>query len=133
MITLIKNLVLTAILLVVLSCSAKREMVTTFGSYDSNRDDRVDREEFETVFAEQGDFNTWDIDEDRRLTEDEWENGFNVYSSSYPYEERGVFDDWDTDNDSYVDDDEYNDGFFGLWDSNDDDYVEEREFDENSR
>lgn len=133
MISLIKCLALSSILLMIVSCSTKREMVTTFGSYDANRDDRVDREEFETVFAEQGDFNTWDIDEDRRITEDEWEKGFNVYSSSYPYEERGIFDDWDTNKDTYVDDDEYNEGFFGLFDSNDDNYIDQREFDDTNR
>lgn len=129
----IKNITLVSVLAIAASCSTKREMVNTFGYYDSNRDDRVDREEFSAVFPERGDFENWDADEDRRLTEDEWEKGFNVYSSSYPYEERGLFDDWDTNRDSYVDDNEFNDGFFGLWDGNDDNYVAETEFNENNR
>lgn len=120
---------IAVILLLLLSaCQGNREMVHTMGYYDTDRNDEVDPEEFNKVFANQGDFDSWDIDEDRQLTEDEWNEGFNNYRSSYPYEERGLFDDWDTDNDAYVDDNEFNEGFFGMWDEDDDGLITAEEW-----
>ncbi|MGK7391634.1 MAG: hypothetical protein ACNS60_14870 [Candidatus Cyclobacteriaceae bacterium M2_1C_046] len=124
---------LTLVMLIFSACQGNREMVHTFGYYDTNQDYEVDPEEFNTVFANQGDFKNWDIDEDRRLTEDEWNEGFNVYGSSYPYEERGLFDDWDTDNDAYVDNDEYNEGFFDLFDADGDGIISQDEWEKYER
>lgn len=110
------------------SCATNKRVGYAFNDYDLNRDNRIDRDEFNTVFANEGQFEDWDIDQDRRLTQDEWNKGFNNFSSSYPYEERGVFDDWDTDGDTYVDNDEYNEGFFDLFDSDDSDDITENEW-----
>jgi len=115
-------------ILLTAACSGNRETAYAYNDYDSNNDQRIDRDEFSSVFSNQGEFEKWDIDKDRRLSSDEWEKGFNNYGSSYPYEERGLFDDWDTDGDTYVDDEEFNEGFFDLFDGDDSDDITEKEW-----
>ena len=124
----LSTLIITLATFTILSCTSNREMVVTYDGYDTNRDKKIDRDEFNTVFSNQGEFSKWDIDKDRRLTSEEWDKGFNNYGSSYPYEEKGLFDDWDTDGDTYVDDEEFNNGFFDLFDGDDSDDITEDEW-----
>lgn len=113
-------------LMIFASCAGPRE--NSYTTWDSNRDSRVDRDEFETVFRDRDTYGDWDSNGDRRLDRDEWETGFNVYNSSYPYDEDGVFDEWDTERDDYIDENEFLDGSFDLMDNNDDNYIEESEY-----
>ncbi|GAA0893310.1 hypothetical protein GCM10009122_29890 [Fulvivirga kasyanovii] len=116
-----------AILIICLSaCNTQRKMTLT--GYDRDRDNRVNREEFESVFRDRNTYSDWDTDGDRRLNEVEWERGFNVYSSDYNYDEMEGFDEWDTERDDYIDENEFREGFFNLFDANDNDYLEESEF-----
>lgn len=108
------------------SCSSQREAGYT--TWDADRNNRVDRQEFETAFRDRDTYGDWDKNDDRRLDRDEWETGFNVYSSSYPYDEEGAFDEWDTERDDYIDENEFLGGTFDFLDDNDDDYIEESEY-----
>ena len=111
---------------VIISCSTPRE--NSYTTWDADRDDRIDRKEFETVFRDRDAYGNWDKNDDRRLDKDEWETGFNVYNSSYPYDEEGVFDEWDTERDDYIDENEFLGGTFDMIDNNDDNYIEEEEY-----
>lgn len=124
-----KMVPIVIVFLIITSCTGNREMVHTLGYYDTDKDFKVNRDEFNTVFRNEGDFDSWDADRDSRINESEWNAGFNEYSSSYPYEEKGLFDDWDTNGDTYVDNNEFSEGVFGMRDNNNDGFIDQDEWD----
>lgn len=67
-------------------------------------------------------YDTWDLDRNAELTEDEFNEGF-ASASSYG--------DWDADDNDLLDDDEFAGGFFTLWDRDRSGALEEGEWNEN--
>lgn len=87
-------------------------------------DDHLDDEDFYTVI-----YNMWDLDDDERLTEEEWKYSIDYLYGDYVAEDFVAF---DTDNDGYIEYVEYYDvlfetDFYDMWDVNDDGYLNEYE------
>ena len=80
-----------------------------YGAMDANDDDRVSEKEFSDYFMDSGIYDTWDVDGDGVLDEEEF--GAVLY------------DYYDDDDDGYIDDAEWEDGIMvddagdeGFWD-----------------
>ena len=108
------------------ACSTQRDITLT--GWDRDKDNRLNREEFETVFRDRNTYEEWDTNGDNQVDKVEWDRGFNVYNSSYPYDEQEGFDEWDTQRDDYIDENEFFEGIFNFFDSNDNNYIEESEY-----
>jgi len=98
--------------------------------YDDDMDELLTAEEFEAAYTDIGYYNTWDLNDDGILDENEWATGISNYYGDYDGDDYGVYDDWDLDNDGYINDDEFVDNNFAFWDTDDDGFVDEVEYDE---
>jgi Ca2+-binding EF-hand superfamily protein len=99
-----------------------------FGSWDTNRDDRIDENEFNTVMDDNDYYNRWDADRDNRISETEWNTGIGENYPDYDENTDGLFDDWDTDRDGYLNNDEYYGGTFNAWDDDRSGYLDTNEY-----
>ena len=89
-----------------------------FDTYDLDDDGYLDDDEFYTGFGATPYYDDYDLDADGYLDDDEfYETGFD-----YDY---GLYDD---DDDGFLDDDEFYDGVYDTWDGDDDGLLDEDEF-----
>lgn len=113
----INTAVILSLSLFILCCETDQYV----SEYDDNNDEVLNREEFNHAITDQEYFISWDLDEDNRLNQEEWTEGFKTYSSEAA--EKEVFEDWDINKDNYVDEQEYNERSFELWDENKDEGI----------
>ena len=123
-----------------------------YEEWDTDDDNFIDENEFETAFTEtnyyegwdeddddlldenelyEGTFEALDTDNDNYLDEDEWTT-MNEYFTDAGYDFDDDLDAWDDDDDDLVDVNEYTDnidetGVFDDWDADDDNFVDEDE------
>ena len=91
-------------------------------------DEEVLEEETEVVtVANEGYYETWDLDNDGLVEETEWEEGCNTYMTGYDYD-ADLYTEWDVDGDGNLEDEEFSTGMFGYWDSDDSGFIEETEY-----
>lgn len=99
---------------------------TTMGNTDINNDRRISQEEWNEGqrnmfgnYAEENDFDAWDVNDDNFIDDNEWNTGFG---------ESNWFSTYDGDADGTITDVEWNEGFFNEWDLNDDGMLDENEY-----
>lgn len=98
---------------------------TTFTNTDTNNDDQISQEEWDTGYAAffgnwtEDDFATFDEDGDGMLDNDEWNN---VFADSEWFET------FDEDNNSMLTEEEWDTGLFNDWDTDDSGMIDENEF-----
>lgn len=123
-----------------------------FDEWDINDDGVFDDEEFYTTTMGNADLNN-----DKRISQDEWNEGYNNIYGDYAGE--NDFNAWDANNDNFIDDNEWNtgfgdsnwfstydgdadgtitdvewnEGFFNDWDLNDDGMLDENEYNSYNR
>lgn len=146
--SLIKYIFFVAIIVwVIFSCT--RETILVFEDFDENEDNLISPEEFVEEFTDSyyddwnntdnhylddEDFYTvtfkvWDVDDDEKLSEEEWNKGYDYHYGNYVTHS---YSDIDVDDDGYiqyVEYDEYlNDGdYFSDWDLNQNANLDEEE------
>lgn len=118
------------------SCNeGEREEVTEngvpeFAELDVDEDERLTKEEFRNVYNETGYYGEWDANADRGVDEDEWGTALNAQMGpDYEEGEYGNFEDWDADADGVLDERELGDGVFAYYDTDKDSYIVEEEYD----
>ena len=89
--------------------SAGSAMADTFGTSDANGDDIITSDEYHRSAEDMGVFSRWDMNDDGRLGENEWNDDFD-----YDY------DMWDRDNDGYLDANEFYTGTYNYYDTDED-------------
>lgn len=100
---------------------------TTFTHVDTDKDERISREEWnkgrENIsgdFASEEDFDLFDTDEDGFLSSEEWHDGF---------DDTDWFNAFDGNDDEFVSNEEWDRGLFGSWDEDEDGRWTEEEYD----
>ena len=152
-----------------LSCNREKEL--TFNDFDKNNNGIIDEQEFEEVFTanyyddwnrknndylDDEDFyltsyEVWDVDDDERLTEEEWLFGYDYHYGDFIVEEYEVIDidgdgfieyveyedvlndtpfytQWDVDASEYLSDTELAEGIFEIMDKDNDQVLDEDEY-----
>lgn len=130
-----------------------QESDSDFARYDADKDNRWDEREFRSSFNSKDKFSTWDsnrdsslntpefylttfskadLNNDERVSREEWSKGFQVTYGDYAHEDD--FDLFDTDEDGFLSSEEWSDGFddsewFDDFDENDDDLISNDEWD----
>ena len=97
-----------------------------FAYYDADLSSYWDEEEF-IQFSSTSYYNTWDKDNNNKIAENEFAEGWNTYMVGYEYEE-DLFDLWDVDDNATLDEGEFSEGMFDYWDADDTGYIEEKEY-----
>jgi hypothetical protein len=91
-----------------------------FDDFDKNGDDRITLDEWHGGIAGAGVFSGRDVNDDRRLDENEF--------GALDFDEE--FDAWDANDDDYLDDDEYYDGAFDYFDEDENGHWDGNEWDD---
>lgn len=113
-----KPLVLGAAL--AMSSSAFAAGTTDFSDWDSNRDDMLSKDEFQSGMRSNGLFDSWDTNNDGNLDRTEYDG----VGWDYDYA------DWDYDDDGLLTENETYGGVFSAYDGNEDGHWDVDEWDD---
>ena len=116
------------------SCNGGDDRVADEGVYEEEvvayEDDKLLEKETELVtVANEGFYETWDLDNDGLIEETEWEEGWNLYLPDEDYD-ANLYTEWDLDDNEFLDEDEFIGGLYGYYDADDDGIMNEDDFTE---
>lgn len=118
------------LIVIALSACDTEPDYAAYDTWDADRDEIIEEDEFQTTYRETDYFEAWDVDGDSVVEVAEWETGVNNYYPVYDYETNGDFDDWDVNQDNELDEDEFVTGTYRLWDTDNDGKIEAVEYQE---
>ena len=96
--------------------------------WDTERDGRLSRTEFDKGFMGESYFKKWDVDGDGRLARNEFDTALKKQPGKF--EKRfgaDRFASWDVNKDGHLTEKEWNDGTYAAYDRNKDSYLDEPE------
>lgn len=107
---------------------AKKSIDKPFESWDTNKDEKIDKKEFKSTFEKMDTFKMWDASNDKSIDKKEWDKGVAMHSEKMDDKELGSFNDWDANSDKKISQTEYTDGSFKMWDKDGNGYVDSEEY-----
>lgn len=98
-----------------------------FSDWDFDNDDILTLGEFRGGFGPDTGWEEYDLDNNDRLSPEEFGEAF----STYGWYEPGLYEEWDANDDDLLTEEEFETGLYDTLDANDDELLMREEFDEN--
>lgn len=102
----------------------------SYVAYDTNRDGRMNEDEFMTYS-----YNNIDVNSDNLIDENEWNDYTSIWYEPYDIDaDTAEFSSYDTDNDGFIEMSEYESSYdsdlYTYWDSDNDGFIETNEYEQ---
>lgn len=99
-----------------------------FSDWDQDGNELLDEMEFYRAYAGVDYHNRWDVDQDKFVSEEEWETGVANYWVPYDIGEFGAFSSWDPDVHGNLPENKFRERIFGFYDKDGDRYLNKEEY-----